>query len=122
MVSGGGRCPDCRRDRQRVVDAGRGTAQQRGYTYRWSQVSQVHLRSYPLCGQRAPEAYQDGWRGACHEQGRIRAAACTDHIRAHKGDTSLFWDTRNRQSLCDDCNRVKAIRYEGGFGHKPDGG
>lgn len=103
-------------------DARRQTAQQRGYNYRWSLASKRHLHQYPLCGQRAPDAYADGWRGECHEQGRIRAATCTDHIHAHKGELGAFWDPRNRQSLCDNCNRIKGIRFEGGFGRQPTGG
>jgi 5-methylcytosine-specific restriction endonuclease McrA len=82
-------------------------------------ASRRHLEQYPLCGQRAEHAYPDGWRGACHDQGKTTPAACTDHIRAPKGDPVQFWDPRNWQSLCSDCNRVKAIRYESGFGRTP---
>ena len=86
---------------------------------RWRRARGLQLHRYPLCGMRAPEAYDDGWRGECHELGRIRKANVADHIRAHKGDLALFWDPRNRQSMCDDCNRIKNIRYEGGFGRRP---
>lgn len=85
----------------------------------WRRLRGLQLHQHPLCGQRAAEAYADGWRGECHDTRRIRAATVLDHIRAHKGDLGLFWDPRNRQSLCADCNRIKAIRYEGGFGRAP---
>jgi len=106
------------RGRQAVVDVARGSAQERGYDHRWGVTSIAHRRLYPLCGMRAPDAYDDGWRGECHELGRVTPATVTDHIRPPKGDQALFWDPRNRQSLCDRCNTVKAIRFEGGFGRK----
>ena len=114
-VTRDGRCPDC----ARAYDLQRGTAVERGYDGRWAGISKRHLKAYPLCGMRAPDAYEDGWRGACHDTGRIRKATCTDHIRPHKGDRELLYDPRNRQSMCGDCNRIKAIRYEGGFGRAP---
>lgn len=66
---------------------------------------------------RAKDAYQDGWTGECAELGRVTKAEVTDHIRAPKGNMVLFWDPKNRQSLCGRCNRLKAERFEGGFGH-----
>lgn len=64
---------------------------------------------------KADDTYE-GWRGLCFEQGKTTAATCTDHIIPHKGNDDLFWDPRNRQSLCQTCNTLKAIRFEGGFG------
>lgn len=121
LVSGGGRCEECARvftgARHKRLDARRGTAQERGYDYRWSQASKRHLAAYPLCGDRGDHAYVDGWRGECYGR-RLTAAECTDHIRPPKGDRVLFWDPRNWQSLCANCNRIKGIRYEGGFGRE----
>lgn len=114
----GGRCEAHRTERQRIMDSHRGTAQQRGYTYRWSQVSQQHLRQYPLCGMKDICAYE-GWRGECYEQKRTTPATCTDHIIPHKGDKYLFWDPLNRQSLCSACHSKKTSIEEGGFGHLP---
>ncbi len=115
------RCAFHRQQAQRQSDVRRGTAQERGYTYRWSQTSQQHLKFYPLCGMRSPDAYTDGWRGECHDLGRMRAATCTDHIHPHKGNATVFWDPRNRQSLCGRCNTLKAIRFEGSFGRSNGG-
>lgn len=115
-LTAGGPCETHKKQRQQASDARRGASRERGYTNPWSTVSKAHLARYPLCGMRAPDAYQDGWRGECHELGRIKAAECTDHIRPHKGDMTLFWDAQNRQSMCLRCNTLKAIRYEGGFG------
>lgn len=107
---GGGRCQAHARQR----DQRRGTAHQRGYTYRWSQYSQAWLRRFPLCGLRVDGLLHDE-HSQCVREGRITAAACTDHILGpkHGGD---FWDPQNHQSLCLPCNTRKAIEQEGGFG------
>lgn len=39
-----------------------------------------------------------------------------DHIRAPKGDQTLFWDRSNWQPFARVCNTRKAIATEGGFG------
>ena len=52
------------------------------------------LREHPLCV-------------FCGESGRIVAADVVDHIRPHRGDYSLFWDTKNWQALCKQCHDSK---------------
>lgn len=42
-----------------------------------------------------------------------------DHRKAHKGDMRLFWDRSNWQPMARGCNSRKAVREEGGFGHRP---
>ena len=105
-----GRCVE----HERIYDKSRGTAQARGYTYRWAKFSKAWLRAHPLCGERA-----DGKRYAEHSQctreGRRVAAECTDHIDPPKGDMVKFWEGPF-QSLCSLCNTRKAIELEGGFG------
>ena len=98
-----GRCAAHARDKAQVADARRPTAQDRGYTYRWSRLSKAYLQRYPLCGMRPEEAYE-GWRGECYEQGRVTPATCTDHIVPHKGDKRLFWDGANWQAICAHCH------------------
>jgi 5-methylcytosine-specific restriction endonuclease McrA len=44
------------------------------------------------------------------------AATLTDHIEDAATHPELFWETSNHQSLCDDCNKRKAIELEGGLG------
>ena len=98
----------------KVKDQARGTAQQRGYTYRWSQYSKAWLERYPLCGMRMDGAlYAE--HSQCVQQGHPTVAECTDHIvaLAHGG---AMYDPSNHQSLCLACNTRKAIAYEGGFG------
>lgn len=94
-----GRCPNCRR----ASDTQRGTARERGYDSWWDGYSRRRLARYPLCV-------------LCAAHGRTTAATVTDHIQPHKGNNALFRDRRNHQSLCGNCNRLKSIAVERGFG------
>jgi 5-methylcytosine-specific restriction protein A len=67
------------------------TSSQRGYNYKWQKVREQYLRDNPLC------VY-------CARQGRTVAAGVVDHIEAHRGDMTLFWDQANWQSLCKLCH------------------
>ena len=89
-----------------LTESRRGTAHRRGYTRRWSEYSKARLRQYPLC-----VGYPAGFHGE-----RYTAAEVTDHIIAASKRPGLFWDPANHQSLCQDCNKRKAIAEEGGFG------
>ena len=53
----------------------------------WYRLRYYQLRKEPTCRY-------------CEAQGRIEAATVVDHIKAHKGDESLFYDENNLQSLC----------------------
>ncbi len=81
----------------------RETAHQRGYTSRWQKARAGWLRSHPLCVH-------------CQAEGRVRAANEVDHIVPHKGDSTLFWDNTNWQSLCKPCHSLKTSTEDGGFG------
>ena len=48
-----------------------------------------------------------------------KASTHVDHIRAHKGDQTLFWDQANLQGLCLSCHSRKTVYKDGGFGVKP---
>ena len=61
------------------------------------------LRRHPLCVE-------------CEREGRIRPGTQLDHIVAHKGDYSLFWDESNWQMLCHRCHSRKTAKEDGGFG------
>lgn len=88
-----------------LTEQARPNAHRRGYTRRWSAYSQSRLRKYPLC-----VGYPRGVHGE-----RIVAATLTDHITSAAEHPELFWDPKNHQSLCDDCNKRKAIVLEGGL-------
>lgn len=95
--------------RRRLSDERRGSARERGYTARWDTASKVYLANNPLCR----------W---CEAQGRLVPATVTDHIRPHRGDAELFWDTENWQPLCTQCHNKKTAREDGGFGRHREGG
>lgn len=99
MVRGQARCPAHTKQQSKEQDKRRGTAQERGYTYRWQQYSKAFL-SRPenaLCKE-------------CEKRGRIVASECTDHIVPHNGSEELFWNPENHQGLCIKCNSAKGSR------------
>lgn len=110
-----GRCAE----HAKAYDLRRGSSRERGYTHTWDVRSAAFRTRYPLCGMRPNGLPSVG--SACADKGLSTVAEVTDHVRAHKGDTRLFWDQDNNwQSLCGNCNRLKAIREEGGFGRAPE--
>src|SRR5574338_248955 len=63
-------------------------------TSRWQQMRYRQLRNSPLCKH-------------CMNEGKVIEATVADHITPHRGDTRLFWDAGNLQSLCDYHHRAK---------------
>jgi len=57
------------------------------YKGRWPKIRLAHLGRSPLCV-------------FCKEDGKTTQANVVDHIIPHRGDTTLFYDTDNLQSLC----------------------
>jgi 5-methylcytosine-specific restriction protein A len=90
-------------DRKRV-DERRGSANSRGYNYKWQKVREQELKEEPLCRE-------------CLKNNIITIATVRDHIIPHKGDPVLFWDKNNRQSLCKRCHDIKTAKEDGGFGN-----
>ena len=90
---------------RKVQDQRRGSSAQRGYGYKWQQAREGFLRHNPLCAE-------------CQRHGRVTAALIVDHIKAHKGDMTLFWDRMNWQPLCKPCHDAKTAREDGGFGNQ----
>lgn len=58
-------------------------------TYRWRKMSKEFLKAHPVCE-------------VCGEP-----ATDVDHITPHNGDSSLFFDQGNLQSLCRSCHNYK---------------
>jgi 5-methylcytosine-specific restriction protein A len=81
----------------------RGSARERGYNTRWDKARKTYLARNPLCVM-------------CKREGRVTPATVVDHIKPHKGDQQLFWDTDNWQSLCaPHHNRDKQREERGRF-------
>jgi len=68
-------------------------------TRRWKELRLSQLRACPMC------VY-------CRAAGRDTAANVVDHIKAHKGDTELFHDPANLQSLCQPCHDAIKKTFE----------
>ena len=60
-------------------------------SYRWQQQRKRFLQRNPLCER-------------CKANGQITPATVVHHIKAHKGDLALFWDTRNFEAICAPCH------------------
>jgi 5-methylcytosine-specific restriction protein A len=94
-----GRCPA----HEKTYDQRRGTAQERGYTYRWHLARTQFLSEHPLCIE-------------CKALKRRVVATVVDHVIPHKGDERVFWDEANWQPLCGYHHGQKTAREDGGFG------
>ena len=103
----GGKCDKHRKEVRRFNDAERGTAHERGYTYRWRKYAAAFLRDHPLC--ECPDCTAG--------DGRITPAEVVDHRIPHRGDERLFWDPSNHQAMSKPCHDRKTAREDGGFGH-----
>ncbi|HYD79464.1 MAG TPA: HNH endonuclease [Paucimonas sp.] len=75
------------------------TSAERGYDRRWRKARERFLQEHPLC------VY-------CEAQGMTTAASVVDHRIPHRGDTILFWDKSNWQSLCKPCHDGRKQREE----------
>ena len=69
------------------MDYERESAAKRGYDHRWRKARESFLRKHPLCVE-------------CSKIGIHTPATVVDHIIPHRGDSKLFWDKTNWQSLC----------------------
>lgn len=76
------------------------------YGSQWQKIRAMVLRAQPLCV-------------TCEAEGQLTVATVVDHIQDHKGDTALFYDRENLQSLCKRHHDIKTAQTAGGFGHKP---
>lgn len=72
---------------KQVYDQYRGSSTERGYDARWRRYRVSFLKEHPLCAQ-------------CLKENKVTPATVVDHIKDHKGDYDLFWDTDNHQPLC----------------------
>jgi 5-methylcytosine-specific restriction enzyme A len=71
-------------ERKARYDANRPSARNRGYTREWEKERAVYLKANPQCRH-----------ANCNQP-----ATVVDHIMAHKGNQTLFWNRANWQPLC----------------------
>lgn len=98
----GGPCFQHRQQRNRELDARRGTRTQRGYTNRWLRAVSLWLAEDPL-RQFCTDPHKRHGR-------RLVMGTQTDHIIPHRGNQQLFWDRNNWQRLCDGCHGLKTLK------------
>ena len=89
-------------DSQRTADRneGRYVRERSGAPYntsRWHRLARAFLQDHPLCEE-------------CRRKGMIKAAECVDHIDPWPICEDYFFDTRNLQALCNQCNHDKGQR------------
>ena len=73
-------------------------------TAQWQRLRARYLQQHPFCVR-------------CEAAGRLVLANVVDHIMSHRGDSTLFWDVDNWQSLCKRCHDIKTAKEDGGFGY-----
>lgn len=66
-------------------------------TDRWRELRADQLLREPFCRE-------------CAKAGRRTYATVADHIVPHRGDTRLFHDLANLQSLCERCHNRKTAK------------
>lgn len=64
-------------------------------TAKWQKMRRVVLTTHPIC-QICGKATAD----------------VVDHIKPHRSDPELFWDSRNLQALCKKCHDRKSLKEE----------
>ena len=69
------------------------------YDTKWDKARRHYLNKHPLCAM-------------CHADGRVVMADVVDHIKPHKRDMKVFWDSSNWQSLCFHCHNSTKQRIE----------
>lgn len=66
------------------------------HTARWTRISRAFRATHPLCEE-------------CLKRGVFKSAEVVDHIVPWPVCVD-FYDEKNLQSLCEDCNRAKGNR------------
>ncbi|WP_091742622.1 HNH endonuclease signature motif containing protein [Marininema mesophilum] len=96
-------CEEHTKQESQRYEQSRGSASQRGYGSSWRKARATYLKRSPLCV-------------GCEKAGRLTPATVVDHVVPHKGDTGLFWDKGNWQSLCKRCHDRKTATEDGRWG------
>lgn len=73
------------------------------HTSAWLTLRALQLDEHPMC--------------CTPECGRL--ASVVDHVVPHRGNNALFFDQENLRSMCKRCHDRKTVRFDGGFGNRP---
>ena len=102
LVRRGEPCPRCGRVSGRT--GGKSTAPWAATERKWRDSARwrhglrlAHLAKEPLCV-------------ACAAEGKTSVAEHVDHIKAARGNATLFWGPENLQSLCGHHHSQKTVR------------
>lgn len=82
------------------------TSSQRGYGYRWQKAREAYLLVHPFCVYCLREQRIVATTVAeiilecAHRELMPPYGNVVDHIIAHRGDQTLFWDQSNWQTMC----------------------
>ena len=68
------------------------------YGQRWIRLSTAFLKQYPFCVWCAVHGKLN--EGAIEYPSQRQRSLIVDHILPHKGNSTLFWDQGNWQTLC----------------------
>lgn len=112
-----GKCPACR------AKANSERVGPKLYDSRWRTARRLFLDQPCICGgaEGCGQCHGSGLANRfcvhCWRDAQLLAAAEeVDHVRPHRGDPVLFWDTSNWQPLCRTHHSRKTVAVDGGFG------
>jgi len=88
--------------RKKEHDYHRPSAAARGYDGKWAKARRGWLLKHPFCSK-------------CEAEGKAEPATEVDHIKPHKGDRALFWDSSNWQGLCKSHHSSKTATEDSRF-------
>lgn len=98
-------CDQHQKAKRKQADDRRGSSTERGYGYKWQQVSKAFLKAHPICEC-----------ADCKASSVLLPSTVVDHITPHKGDMKLFWQRDNWQAMNKKCHDKKTAKEDGGFG------
>jgi len=67
------------------------------WTNKWHRLARAYVAEHPLCEE-------------CKRKGIIKPATCCDHVEPWPICKDYFYDRRNLQALCNECNHLKGQR------------
>ncbi|MCP4703273.1 MAG: HNH endonuclease [candidate division Zixibacteria bacterium] len=97
-------CDICAKLKKKQYHRNRNKEWQHLYGSSWQRARKSFLSQYPLCAE-------------CLKNGITKVANVVDHRIPHKGNTNLFWNVGNWNSLCYSCHNKKTAK-EGAFGNE----